>query len=227
MKKSLLFALAVFAFQPLFAQNISIGAELGMISSINTAYRVTEIENRRNTYYNGLNLNYNFNNKLSMTTGLHYLRQGYQHETCYLFGEGVRNRLVGKLDYLMVPLAANLHLGKSQRLIATLGLYGAFNIKAIQDVPDPIGGCKIGYVENLSHITASFMMGGIAGLGYKIFASDRLEMTVMARYLQGLSNVNKNHPHYSFKRSSAASITLAVNYRLFVCGRPISPPANK
>ena len=99
MKIIIFLILIIITTLPIFAQKISIVGETGGVSSINTDYKVTDFENRRNTYYVGLNLNYNYTDKITYTTGLHYLQQGYKHKTCYIFEEGVINELVVKLDY--------------------------------------------------------------------------------------------------------------------------------
>ncbi|MBL0008426.1 MAG: hypothetical protein IPP25_14945 [Saprospiraceae bacterium] len=69
-------------------QKFSIGSEVGIISSINTNYNLTDYQNRRNTYYAGININYQVVSSLSFTTGLHYVRQGYRHATCYISEDG-------------------------------------------------------------------------------------------------------------------------------------------
>jgi hypothetical protein len=133
-----------------FSQKVSLGSEVGIVSSINTDFNIINIENRRNSYFIGLNLNCKYYNRVSFTTGFQYLRQGYRHSTCYTFEEGVKNQLVGKIDYLAIPISANIHLLKSRRLITSFGLIGAYNIKAIQDYPKPIGGCEIYYEPDLT-----------------------------------------------------------------------------
>lgn len=200
----------------LFAQDFSIGNETGIISSINSDYKVTDFENRRNTYYSGFNFNYKYSDRLSYTAGFHYLRQGYKHETCYIFEDGVKNQLVGKIDYLIIPATVNIHILKSQRLTATFGFYGAYNIKAVQDYPDPIGGCEIYYIEDLKDLTCNFSFGGIAGLGYKIIKNDKLQLIPMIKYYQGLCNsYNNPYPGVDINRKySSLLITLTFNYNL-------------
>ncbi len=201
-----------------FGQKFSIGGEFGVISSINTDYKVTDFENRRNTYYGGLNFNYKYNDRLSFSTGLHYLRQGYRHSTCYIFEEGVKNQLVGKIDCLTIPVLANIHFLKSKKLIATFGLMGGYNIKAVQDYPDPIGGCEIYYIPDLSSSTQDFSISGIVGLGYKIFDSDKFELISSVKYYQGLTN-SFNNPYSDIplsinRKYSSAVMTININYKL-------------
>ena len=128
MKSIIFLILTIMTTSSLFAQKNSIGGETGAMSSINTDYEVTDFENRRNTYYVGLNFNYNYTEKITFTSGLHYLQQGYKHKTCYIFEEGVKNELVGKLDYIILPISVNFSFGKSNRLIATIGAYGGLNV---------------------------------------------------------------------------------------------------
>ncbi len=199
-----------------FGQKLSIGGELGIISSINTDYEVSDFENRRNTYYGGLNFDFKYNGRLSFSTGLHYLKLGYRHSTCYIFEKGVKNQLVGKIDYLTIPVSANIHLLKSRKLIATFGLVGGYNIKAVQDYPEPIGGCEIYYIPDLTSYTQEFSLIGIVGIGYKIFENDKIELIPMVKYYQGLTNTYNNpiHDLNIDKKYSAALLTVKLNYKL-------------
>lgn len=201
-----------------FGQKFSIGGEFGVTSSINNDYKSTDFENRRNTYYGGLNFNYQYNDRLSFSTGLHYLRQGYRYSTCYIFEEGVKNQLVGKIDYLTIPVSANLHFLKSRKLITTFGLIGGYNTKAVQDYPEPIGGCEIYYIPDLTSSTQEFSLSGIVGMGYKIFENDKIELIPMVKYFHGLTNTYKNpHPDLSLNiniKYSSALMTVKLNYKL-------------
>ena len=201
-----------------FGQKFSIGGEFGVTSSINNDYKVTDFENRRNTHYVGLNFNYQYNDRLSFSTGLHYLRQGYKHSTCYIFEEGLKNQLVGKIDYLTIPISVNTHFLKSKKLIATVGLMGGFNVKAVQDYPKPIGGCEIYYIPDLSSSTQDFSISGIVGLGYKIIDNNKLELISYFKYYQGLTNSFKNTcgdmPLIIDRKYSSAVMTISINYKL-------------
>ena len=201
----------------LFAQKFSIGGETGVISSINTDYKVADFENRRNTYYAGLNFNYSYNERITFATGLHYMQQGFRHETCYIFEEGVKNELVGKLDYFILPISLNLSLGKSNRFIATIGMYGGINVNAAQDYPEPIGGCKIYYPRDVSDVTQKYVFGGLVGMGFKIYENEKIEFKSMIKYYQGLSNTMKN-PYTDDiiwrDKYSSLLITLALDYKL-------------
>lgn len=205
------------ATSPIFAQNISIGGEVGFISSINTDFKVTDFENRRNTYYVGLNLNYNYTQKITFVSGLHYLQQGYKHKTCYIFEEGVKNELVGKLDYILLPISINLNLGKSNRLITTIGVYGGRNVNAVQDYPEPIGGCEIYYPSDISNVTSKLIFGGLVGMGLKIYESEKIVLKSMLKYYQGLSNSMSNNHSYDIvwkDKYSSLLMTVTLDYKL-------------
>lgn len=199
-----------------FGQKLSVGSEIGFISSINTDYKIIDIENRRNSFYSGLNFNYKYNDRLSFTTGLHYLRQGYRHATCYIFEEGVKNELVGKIDYLAIPFTANIHFLKSRKFITNFGLIGAYNIKAVQDYPRPIGGCYIYYQPDLSNVIKKYSVYGILGIGYKVFETEKIELITNIKYYQGLTNIMKNpYPNITWvDRHSSLLLTLNLNYKL-------------
>lgn len=212
-----LFSLLFFLFiaTTLNAQHFSFGVESGVASSINSNYSIGDFENRRNTYYSGLNATYHFNQKVSATTGFHYLRQGYKHPTCYEFEEGVKNALTGKVDYLIIPVLLDLYFGKTKKLQTSLGIYGGYNIKAVQDYPEPIGGCKIYYSPDLSGTTTDFSFGGIVGVGYKVFENDKFQITPMFKYYQGISNTFPKMEYIKIeKRYSSALLTLNLNYKI-------------
>jgi len=199
-----------------FGQKISLGSEVGFISSINTDFKIIDIENRRNSYFIGLNLNYKYNDRLSFTSGIHYLRQGYRHSTCYIFEEGVKNQLVGKIDYLTIPISANIHLLKSRRLITSFGLIGGYNIKAVQDYPNPIGGCEIYYEPDLTRTIKDYSVYGSIGIGYKLLDNDEFELISNIRYFQGLTNIMKNpYPNITWvDRHSSLLLSIGFNYKL-------------
>ena len=199
-----------------FGQKFSVGSEFGFISSINTDFEIADLENRRNTFYSSLNLNYKYDDRLSFTTGLNYLRQGYRHSTCYIFKEGVKNELVGKIDYLAIPISVNIHFFKSRKLVSTFGLLGAYNIKAVQDYPKPIGGCEIYYTPDLTNVLKRHSIIGIIGLGYIILENDIIELTTNIKFYQGLTNIMNNpYPNITWvDRHSSLLLTLNFNYKL-------------
>jgi Outer membrane protein beta-barrel domain len=225
MKTTLTILITIMTITFSFGQKFSLGSEVGIISSISTKYNITDFKNRRNTYYNGLNLNYHFNDRLSFTTGFHYLRQGYRHSTCYTFKEGVKNELVGKIDYLTIPISANIHLLKSKKLMATFGLVGGYNIKAAQDYPRAIGGCKIYYISDLAPSTKKYSISGIVGIGYKILENDKFELISNVKYYQGFSN-SYNNPNSDTevrmggvylkidRKHSSAVMTMNFNFKI-------------
>ncbi len=218
MKGAILLLTMVLVTTNVFGQNFTIGGEFGVSSSINNDYEITDFENRRNTYYAGLNLNYQFNERITFSLGLHLLRQGYRHSTCYVFEEGVKNQLVGKIDYLTMPITANFYLLKSRKLVTTIGLLGGYNTKARQVYPEQIGGCDIYYVPDLSLVTQDFSWSGIIGLGYKVVETNRIELIPMVKYYQGLTNTFKNpRPDISLnidRKYSTALLSVMLNYKL-------------
>ncbi|KAA3621895.1 MAG: PorT family protein [Bacteroidetes bacterium] len=172
MKTKLLLLIFFLCAQFLSAQKLSIGPEIGVISSFDSGYDLTDFEKRRSTYFMGVNVNYQISDHFSVASGLQYLRLGYQHETCYEFPEGVENLLVGKIDYLIMPLEIKYYLGKTNRLYTSLGLLIGYNIKAVQDIPERIGGCDFGYASDISGSVDDFGIGGNLGLGYTIFSNE-------------------------------------------------------
>lgn len=215
MKNSICLLFLLLFSATLSAQTVSFGVEAGMVSSIHNGYSLEKIENRRNTYLTGINFTYTFSPKLSVTSGLSYLRQGYRHPTCHEFEKGVKNELTGKIDYLIIPLNMNFHLGRTNKVLATLGLYGGYNIRAVQDYPEPIGGCKVYYIPDVSSFYNDFSMGGIVGAGYRIFENDKFELTPLFRFYQGFSNTVPKREYFQWVRKyNSASLTFVLNYKI-------------
>ncbi|MBT7827156.1 MAG: PorT family protein [Bacteroidetes bacterium] len=203
----------------ILAQDLSIGYEIGLISSSNSDYNRLDIENRRNTDYFGVNFQKTMNQSISFGSGLQFLKQGYKHGTCYIVPDDVKNEVVGKLNYLVVPATINTHLGKSKRFIANFGIYGAVNIKAVQDIPDEIiGGCAIGYIDNLRRFTKRFGVGGILELGYEVYRHDKFQVNTLVKYYQGFSNTKK-YPDPNvivpwMAKYNSAIISVSLNYKI-------------
>ena len=38
----------------------------------------------------------------------------------------------------------------------------------------PIGGCKIYYPRDISNVTSKFIFGGLVGIGFKIYESEKI-----------------------------------------------------
>lgn len=199
-----------------FGQKFSVGSEVGFISVININYKPTNINNRRNTYYSGINFNYKYNSRVSFSSGLHYLRQGYRHSTCAPFKDISDNELVSKIDYLTIPITANIHFLKSRKLIATLGLLNGYNIKAAQDMTQPVSGCEIGYATDLTYEIKKYSISGTIGIGYKVFENKKFELVPTLKYYQGLTNNFKNLyvGILHVEQYSSALMTISFNYKL-------------
>lgn len=215
MKQAIKLAIILLACTPIKAEKLSIGIEAGFISSKNTQYKFSEIENRRNTYYSGMHLNYRLNEKIELITGLHFLKQGYKKTTCYIFEEGVKNELVRKLDYLIIPVMLNIHIEKTNNFFITIGLYNGLNVKAAQDYPKQIGGCLVGNPKDISNSTQKYLLGGIIGLGYQFYKNDNFQLSSRIKYFQGLNNIKRN-PYSTYNpwndKYSSLLISLTLNY---------------
>lgn len=204
--KCILFCL--FSYVTLGAQNFSIGSELGFLSSIKSKYKITEFEKRRNTYYAGLNVGYQINNSLSLTSGIHYLRNGYKHSICGVSSTTAKNELIGKLDYIIMPLLLEIRLGKKKKILTSLGIYGGYNIKAVQDYPYQNYECGPYYFPDISASTPDFTAGTIFGIGYRIFKTETFQLNANIKcYFEHTDNTW----HYSYY-SALASVNF--NYSL-------------
>lgn len=219
MKTIYLILLSIFFCVGLKAQPFSVGASLGLLSSISSDYMVSEADTRRNSYFLGLNLAYQPSKRVSFHTGLQYLRLGYQNPTCYQFDAADRDYLLGQFDYLALPLSASIHLLPAGKLRLSFGLVGAVNIRARQDYAEPIGGCERLYAMDMTAVTRPFALHGLLGVGYSIWASEKLEWVAAVHYQQGLSNVYQNplpnRPTAEREITySAALISMSLYYKL-------------
>ena len=131
-------------------------------------------------------------------------------------GEGID--LVGKFDYLSIPVLANVHLLKSRKLILSIGLLGEYNFKAVQDYPRVHGGCEYYYFPDLSDVTKEYSFSAIAGIGYKVLEKDKFELITALKYYHGLTNtyqLPQPDIHISIdRRYSSVLMTLSFNYKL-------------
>lgn len=210
MRKYLVLFICLFISLPNFGQKLSIGLETGFISSLNTTQGNKDFENNRNTFFTGFTLDYQINNKLSIQSGIQYLRQGYQHSTCYIYPESIENKLIGELDYVALPLTAKLSIGKNNRFFVFLGGYGAYNINARQRYPDPLGGCQIYYPSNIRDNVYDAHFGAIAGVGFKLIDNDNLTLDANAKYYHSLGGIND----YGDNRSLILDLSLKVKLDL-------------
>lgn len=206
-----------------FGQRIAYGIELGGIVSRDMRFELRNAQNYRYTYFAGTNVLVSPGNKVGYITGIHYLRQGYQHSTCYLVEPGTNSNLIGKVDQIAIPFGIRGSLFKSNRFFGELGLYGAYNIKAFADVPVAIGGCEIGYVSDLRPMTQPWSLGSMVGLEYVISTNHRKEFGVNLRYYQGLSNSAKstfvNLNTKPIQRRSSLALNLFIRFDAYNEGK--------
>lgn len=193
---------------PSFAQGLSIGIETGGIYSKQSNIEETLFDPQRKTFYVGANVNYPFKKRGSLTTGLHYLRQGYKHSTCHIYPEGVENLLIGKLDYVTLPLSVNFHFDKKRRLYTGLGTYFAFNLFAKQDFAPPRGGCQIFYPEDIQGSIYNLYVGAMASIGYKFFDNEYFHFDALLKYYRSIRGIS----YYASNRSLL--FTVSFNYKL-------------
>lgn len=223
MRKGIFLILLVTITNYSFGQKFSLGSELGIISSINTESEGADFENRRNTYYTGFKINYNFNDLLSLSTGFHYLRQGYKNSIESIFGEGSKNELIGKIDYHAIPILANIHFLKSRKIIVSLGFLASFNSKAIQESYLNIGDKEVYSTSRISEYTKDKAYFGIVSAGFKLFENDKVELISSIKYYQGLTDIYinplKDDPYlfdlFNIERKFSSTLLCFIfNYKL-------------
>jgi hypothetical protein len=219
--KQLTIAFILLCFYPtgLTAQSFSLSPEIGFISSFEKLDYLPEIS-RRNTYFSAITAKYQLNDKTSISSGVNYLRQGLKSTFHDLGSIALNQHIILKLDYIMIPFVGNFQLFNSIDLYGTLGLYTAFNIRAINDrqnFPEPDDvyvlprNIREGYVQKIQY-------GGIIGIGYNFFETERVQLDITAKYYQGL---RETFPigltaidHLYTTVSNSLLLTLVMNYSL-------------
>ena len=187
------------------AQKSFFGPELGVLVSRNSDFDFDFGLSRRYSYALGVNYTYQLNKHLYLNTGIQYLSQGYVGETCYIFPEGVSNKLIIKTDYLILPILVKYGFGKENRIKMALGMYGAYNILATQEHPVPIGGCLRFYPYDLRESVEDFYLGAIAELSYLILNKDLLNLELRLKHFNSITNV-------TFYDLSNSSYSLGLNF---------------
>ncbi len=209
MKINIILFLLCLMIPTLYGQKISIGPEVGFVSSLSEDGGLFEIDYRRHTYYVGLNINYNLKNNLQLLTGIQYLQQGYK------FLIGPENMLVGKFDYLVIPISFNRNLGKRNQFVAGIGIYVGYNLKAVQDYPERDQFGSVYYEPDLTELTNKSMFGASVNFGYKLYTDEKIELITQLKYYQGISNIASD-PYGSGWSDKYSSIlaTVALNFKL-------------
>ena len=224
-RTGLLLTLLFLATTLTFGQRISIGAELGASASNNNdspglilsrsgSSRDIALETRRITYFAGVNAKYKLRPRFSLATGLHYLRQGDKHPACEDAEVREQNQAGRKIDYLAVPVLANLKLLKPGKLIASMGLAGAYNTRAVSGYPNSNDACTAHRKNDLRSKTRAFALYGIVGLGYELIYRNKIEVIPNLRYYQGLTASQTPEVAHLPILYNSVQLTMQVNYNL-------------
>ena len=208
MKTKLILLFVVFLPFISSAQHTTIGPELSFLLSNNSEFEFSSFNNKRASFSYGVNFARQLSNKIYLETGFQYLTQGAKYETCYTFPEGEPNKIVVKRDYVIVPLNVLYGIGPNNNIKGTLGLFGAYNVKAIQDYPEPIGGCNIGHPRDLTNNTEQFYLGLLTGLSYVVFSNEILEIELGLEYYKNLTQINNFVNNNSIGLSSKFNLKL-------------------
>lgn len=180
MKKILfpLFALASFGFanaQIKEKATIEITPKIGASS-------FGEFTTNDNSDYNagielGATVDYYFNNRWSLRSGLIADKMGSKNQISANFYED-------ELNYLSIPVNANWHFGSTRKWNLNFGLSPSFLTKA-----------KFKENGNTTEIPKeaieSFQLGFSYGIGYKIGINEKFGVLIDAQFFNGLTNINK------------------------------------
>ncbi len=194
-----------------FAQKLSFGVEAGLISSQPYNSFFSSLKSRRNSFNIGLNLNYQISESISLTTGLHYLRQGYKRKIWFGLDPVEEVKVVDKFDNLAVPLAVNFHLLKSKRLMVQLGINVVYNFNTKLDNIE-----FSAYQNDISSNLRNFNLQTTFGIGYKIIKNEDSDLSIMLKSSPGISNITSTGSFFSryAPKNHSFSANLIYNFKL-------------
>jgi len=172
------------------AQKATIGPAFSFLLSNNSQFDFSSFDNKRASISYGINYSKQISTKFFLETGFQYLAQGAQYKSCLAFPEGEEHNIVIKRDYLIIPLNLMYGIGSTNNWKLSLGLYGAYNVKAIQDYPEPIGGCNRGYPRDITGNTERFYLGFSTGIYYIVFSNELFEINLGVDYFKNLTQIN-------------------------------------
>ena len=133
-----------------------------------------------NVYF-GANVDYFFNNRWSIRSGLEY--QGMGNEGGWFFFE---NNNIQKLNFIGLPIHANWHFGSTRKWYLNFGPTLNFLTSA-----------KLNNVVNTSIIN-QVQVGLGYGIGYKFFINEKISIAIDHQEYIGFSNNIKSSPNNSF-----------------------------
>lgn len=145
-----------------------IGVNLSSYSSPNRNYDL------RTSFAGGAVVEYYFNNRWSLRSGLLYDAMGAKDA----FGN------VDKLNYLTIPINVNWHFGKKRNWFLNFGPAVSFLMSAKSEL---INGTEI----DIKNVVSSVDVGFDVGIGYKFDLSDNMQLAIDYQGLNGFVDVVK------------------------------------
>ena len=140
----------------------------------------------RFAFQTGVNLDYYFNDRWSLRTGLSYFSMGAQSFFDQL-----------ELNYLNIPINANWHFGSTRKWNLNFGITPGYLLNASsQD-------------EDLEELFTSFQLAFSFGIGYKLEITKSFSLLIDYQRLFGLTNIVKE-TELSGIRNNADSINLGA-----------------
>ncbi len=146
----------------------------------------------------GLEVEYQLSDIVSLSAGAIYSQQGYKKD--WVIG-GVDYERTAKLDYINVPILANVYVTKG--LAVKLGLQPGFNISSKYNQKVTTAGRVVETTSDMKAQSVDFSIP--VGLSYE-FSNVQLD----ARYNWGISKVLKNKED----KNSVFQITLGYKFAL-------------
>lgn len=145
----------------------------------------------------GVKVDYYFNDRWSLRTGLTVDKMGTKESDVFIFTSSKLH-----LDYVSVPLNANWHFGNSRNWNLNFGISPSFLINV-----DP---------EEFKDNIESFQLGFTYGIGYKLEISEKLSVLFDAQSYFGLGDVIAplNNIQNETQRNFAGYYGLGLVYKL-------------
>jgi hypothetical protein len=151
--------------QERFKGDVEVTSIIGAMQSFLNGEQLDGFESR-NAIKFGANIDYYFNDRWSLRSGLNFDSMG---------SKGLGSELI--LNYLNIPINANWHFGSTRKWNLNFGFTPGFLLNANADGDD------------IKEQFESFQLGISYGIGYKLELSENFSLLFDAQGLVGITNI--------------------------------------
>lgn len=161
----------------------------------------------------GLTFQYNFKKLFSLKTGISYQRKGFQIPSIHYIGyggwKGETERITSYLDYLTVPLQAQITFGKKINFFVGIGPYFGFLLRQRNEVYQS---GKYDYHTIYNDTQERLDFGFSGGFGLAVPIKKRWLISLEACNYTGFRNIKEDTPPYQY--TNTTDLRLGVAYKL-------------